>query len=314
MGTALPRIFGILNVTRDSFSDGGQYLDVGAAVEHGLQMVADGAYAVDVGAESSHPDTEDVPAADEIARLTPVIERLKAAGVRVSVDTWKPEVMRRVLALGADFINDITALRTPGAVETVRGSGAGLILMHSVSHGPRAERVRIEPQALVGHIMAFFQERLRELEQAGVERGRLILDPGMGMFLGTSPAASLAVLRDLPCLAELGRPIMVSTSRKSFTAAPLGRAAYERSVEQRGPATLASEIWAATHGAAYIRTHDVRALHDALTLWGAIEGNPNPARKGGANDPNPARDGGANDPNPAREGGARAPDSRRGFG
>lgn len=267
----MTKILGILNVTRDSFSDGGRYLHADAAVAHARQMVADGADIIDIGAESTHPDAEDVSANEEIARLTPVIERLKAAGIHVSVDTYKPAVMWHVLGLGVDFINDVTALRDPKAVAAVREADARLIIMHSTASTARAQRVEVDPVAVIDRIVAFFKRRVRELEQAGIARERLILDPGMGMFLGSNPGASLAVLRGLPRLAALGCPLLVSTSRKSFIGTLLGPPGNLRPVFARSAGTLATELWAAAHGAAYIRTHDVAALRNALTLWSAIE-------------------------------------------
>jgi dihydropteroate synthase len=257
------RIVGILNITRDSFSDGGRYLDLDAAIAHARQMLADGADILDVGAESSHPDAEDVPAATEMARLTPI--------ACISVDTYKPEVMRHVLDLGVDFINDITALRDPEAVAAVRAAEARLILMHSTAAGARAERRAVDPHTIVAQIVDFFERRLRELEQAGIARQRVIVDPGMGLFLGSARQASLAVLRGLPRLSALGQPVLVSTSRKSFIGAVLAPGRSPRPAGERAAGTLATELWAARHGAQYIRTHDVRALRDALTLWQAIE-------------------------------------------
>lgn len=265
------RILGILNITRDSFSDGGRYLTPDAAMQHAQQLIADGADVIDLGAESTHPDAEDVDADEELARLAPVLTRLKATGVAVSVDTCKPAVMRGALTLGADYINDVTALATPAAVDAVGNSDARLILMHSTARGARAERVTVDPATIVDRIVGFFADRLDNLERAGIARNRLILDPGMGFFLGDRPEASLAVLRDLERLKALGCPVLISTSRKSFIGALLGSGGQPRPVDERGAGTLATELWAAVHGADYLRTHDVRALRDALALWQALE-------------------------------------------
>jgi dihydropteroate synthase len=265
-------IVGIVNITRDSFSDGGQFFASERAVAHARRLVADGAAIVDLGAESTHPDAEDVPADEEIARLMPVLQVLRRDNIRVSVDTYKPAVMRAVLNLGVEIINDVTALRDPQALAVVRNSAARVILMHSTAASARAERLDVAPATIVGRIVAFFERRIAELEATGIPRQRLILDPGMGFFLGRDPAVSLSVLRNLDRVAALGLPVCVSTSRKSFIAGVLGGAAAPRPVEQRGAGTLATELWAAQQGVKYIRTHDVRALRDALVLWSAIVG------------------------------------------
>jgi len=267
-------ILGILNLTRDSFSDGGQFVDPAAAIEHARRLVADGATLIDVGAESTHPDAEDVSAEEELRRLMPVVEALRAGGIRVSVDTYKPVVMRAMVALGVEMINDVTALRDPEAVAVVRDAEARVVLMHSTATGARAERVDVHPDTIVERIVGFFRARLKELEAAGIERERLVLDPGMGFFLGQDPRVSAAVLRDVHRLADLGLPLCVSTSRKSFIGALLGTGDEVRPVDQRGAGTLATEIWAAERGVQYIRTHDVRALRDAMTLRRAIAETP----------------------------------------
>lgn len=264
------QILGILNITRDSFSDGGRFLAPGDALAHALQLVADGADIIDVGAESTHPDAEDVSAEEELRRLTPIVRALTANRIRVSVDTYKPEVMRAVLELGAELINDVTALRDPAAVTVLRDSPARVILMHSISSGARAQRADESPATIVQRIVTFFETRVAELESAGIVRERLILDPGMGFFLGRDPAVSLAVLRNLNRLAALGLPLCVSTSRKSFIGALLGTTGSPRPVDERGAGTLATELWCVQHGVQYIRTHDARALHDAVHLWQAL--------------------------------------------
>ncbi len=269
----MTQIVGIVNLTRDSFSDGGKFLDPDVAIAYARRLVADGADIIDVGAESTHPDAEDVSADEEIARLTPAIERLMKAGITVSVDTYKPAVMRHVLAMGVAYINDVTALSAPDAVAAVRNANAKLILMHSRASQARAERAEADPATIVDEIIAFFERRIAALTDAGIIRRRLILDPGMGFFLGSNPDASLAMLRELDRLRALDLPILVSTSRKSFIGTVLGRADAPRPVAERGAGTLATELWAAQQGVAYIRTHDVRALRDALTMLAAITGD-----------------------------------------
>ncbi|MCK4340213.1 MAG: dihydropteroate synthase [Phycisphaerae bacterium] len=270
------RILGILNVTRDSFSDGGRYLEPQQALAQARRLIDEGADFIDVGAESTHPDAEDVPADEEIARLTPVIKALRTAGGRISVDTYKPAVIRAVLELGVEIINDVTALRDAEAVAALRDSDARIILMHSTAARARAQRHAVDPATIVARIVAFFQRRLVELEAAGIARRRLILDPGMGFFLGRDPAVSLAVLRNLDRIAALGLPLCISTSRKSFIGALLGSVEEPRPVDQRLAGTLATELWAAQTGVQYLRTHEVRPLHDAAKIWQALAA-PRPA-------------------------------------
>ncbi len=303
----MTRIIGILNVTRDSFSDGGRYLEPEDALRRARQLLADGADIIDIGAESSHPDAEDVSADEEIARLTPVIEALlkqrRAAASRddsarflLSVDSYKPEVMRHVLSLGVDLINDITGFRNTDAVAALRESPARLIVMHSRSPAARAPRdsstspgaTRSAPddrsasaaaahsREVVDAILGFFRSRVPEIVEAGIARERLILDPGMGFFLSSAPEPSLAVLANLSSLTALGLPVCISTSRKSFIGAVLGTRADPRPTDQRAAGTLATELYAVQQGATYIRTHDVRALRDALRVLEAICGHERP--------------------------------------
>lgn len=282
----MTQVIGIVNITKDSFSDGGRFLQPDRALRHARELVAAGAAVIDLGAESSNPDGEDITAAEELARLAPVLRALKDDGVAVSVDTRKPEVMSAAVAAGADYINDVTALGHTDAQRALRGSAARIVLMYArhaeaqgleatADRGGRATRAparRADPWTIMDEILVFFRERIAELEQAGIAAERLVLDPGMGFFLSHDPAISLAVLRDLRRLAELGRPICVSTSRKSFIGAALESAENPRGVEERGAGTLATEIWAALQGVTYIRTHDVRALSDGLRMLDAIQG------------------------------------------
>jgi dihydropteroate synthase type 2 len=272
--TADVQILGILNVTRDSFSDGGRFLDPAAAVAHAQQMVADGADIIDVGAQSTHPDAENVPPEEELARLLPIIQQLKAAGIRISVDTFRPEVMRSVLVAGAEFINDVTALRDAEAVAAVRDLPARIILMHSTAAEARAKRADISPVGMMERVLAFFDRRIGELEAAGIARRRLIIDPGMGLFLSRDPRASLVVLRELPRLKQFGLPILISTSRKGFIGDLLSRGDQRPPAVERGAGTLATELWAVLHGATYVRTHAPRALRDVLSIWHAINSPP----------------------------------------
>ncbi len=262
------KIVGILNLTRDSFSDGGAYLDFEAACAHAGRLLDDGAEIIDVGAESSHPDSEEVSAELEIERLTPVLERLVAKGVEVSVDTCKPQVIRRALSIGVRMINDITALTQAASVEALRNSPAHVVIMHSMSATARAARIPDSGEPMIDRIIAFFRDRIAALQRAGIGQERLILDPGMGFFLSSDPEPSLGVLRGLTDLLGLGLPLYVSTSRKSFIGSVL-----DRPLQQRGAGTLATELWAWRQGVDYVRTHDVRSLADAVRMTAAIAGH-----------------------------------------
>jgi dihydropteroate synthase type 2 len=264
-------IFGIVNVTRDSFSDGGRFLQPEAAIAHAGRLLADGADVIDVGAESTHPDAEDVPADTELARLCPVVEALLARGAAVSVDTCKPVVMRAMAARGVHWLNDVHGFRGPGALAAAAEAPRHLrfVVMFSRSAGPRAERRAAAGGDLLADVHAFFVERLAAFQAAGIGAERLLFDPGMGFFLGSGVAPSLTVLRHLPDLRRHGVPLLVSVSRKSFLGELTGRPAAER-----GAATLAAELWAVRQGVAGVRTHDVAALRAGLAVERAIAESP----------------------------------------
>lgn len=274
----MTQFFGIVNLTHDSFSDGGRFLDPRAAIDHARQLMRDGADVIDLGAESTNPKGERVPAEVEIRRLTPVLESLKSDGAVVSIDTCKAEVMRRMIEAGADIVNDVTALADPRSRAVLRNAKSRIVIMHAIRpetvevDDGRAQRAGVAPAGVLDHALAFFQRRICELEAAGISRERLILDPGMGFFVGESPSASIALLRGIRTLRELSCPVLISTSRKSFIGSLLaahGEAVHP--VELRAAGTLASELWAANEGADFIRTHDVRAIRDALMVWSAIK-------------------------------------------
>lgn len=267
----MTRLLGIVNLTADSFSDGGRYLAPDAAIAHARRLVADGADAIDLGPASSHPDAAEVSADEERRRLEAVLPALVAAGVAVSVDSWRPETQAWACANGATWLNDIRGFPDP-AVWPVLAEHAhvGLIAMFSVQAAGRATREATDAAGIVARVEAFFDRRLEALERAGVDLGRVIVDPGMGFFLGAGPAPSLAVIAALPRLrARWGRPLLVSASRKSFLRALTGSPLAEI-----GPATLAAELALARRGVEWIRTHDVRALRDALVVERAIEAAP----------------------------------------
>jgi dihydropteroate synthase type 2 len=259
-------ILGILNITEDSFSDGGRYLEPDAAIARARFLASDGADIIDLGAASSNPDSKDVSADVEIARLAPVVRALHAANVAVSVDSFSPDVQRWALAQNVAYLNDVQGFRHPELYDALAALPSKLIVMHAVQEGARAERIAIDPATNLDRILDFFSRRLEALERAGIARDRLILDPGMGVFLGTRVEASYRILRELPALkAAFSLPVLVSVSRKSFLRKLTGRGPQEA-----GAATLAAELFAAAKGADYIRTHDPGALKDALLVHGTL--------------------------------------------
>lgn len=271
--TAGVTIFGILNVTEDSFSDGGRFLEPAAALEHALTLVEDGADVIDVGAASSHPEAKEVGADEEIRRLAPVLDALGRRRIAFSVDSWRGEVQRFALARGAAFLNDIRGFGDAAFYGELARAQAGLVLMHSLTGGPRATREAAGADDVLRAIYEFFDARVAALEAAGIARSRLVLDPGMGLFLGTDIEASATVLRRLGDLrGRYGCDVMVSVSRKSVVA---GLARREGSsaigVAEREAATLSAELFAVGRGATFIRTHEPRQLRDALTVWNALE-------------------------------------------
>lgn len=267
---APPLILGILNLTTDSFSDGGRFLDPQVALEHAEQMLAQGADIIDVGAESSHPAAESVSPELQIQRLRPVVEALKSRGARVSVDATYPRVIEAMLRLGVDYINHVDGFRDPQAIAAVAGSAAKLIVMHAVAGYRQPGRRSLPATPIMPGVLTFLRERMDALVAAGVALERIIVDPGMGRFLSPSPNPSLEVLRGLPELLALGFPVCLCASRKSFIGAVLAAPGAPRPVDQREFGTLAVELWAALGGVQFIRTHDVRALKDALTMLAAI--------------------------------------------
>jgi dihydropteroate synthase type 2 len=261
-----PRIVGIVNITEDSFSDGGRHLDQAAAVAHARQLRAEGADIIELGPAASHPDSAAVSVAEERRRLAPVLERLAADGIPVSVDSFRPETLRFAASAGAACLNDIHGFGDPGLYPHLAASRCQLIVMHAVQATGAATRVVTDPAAVWDATLRFFARRLAALQAAGIGRDRLVIDPGLGYFLGSTPGPSLTALAGIRELKDtFGVPVLVSPSRKSFLRVLTGR-----DVTRSGPATLAAEIFAAWQGADYIRTHDVAAARDALTLLAAI--------------------------------------------
>jgi dihydropteroate synthase type 2 len=262
-----PAIFGIVNVTEDSFSDGGRFLDAAAALAHARALVAAGAAIIDLGAAASNVDAKPVAAAEEIRRLDPLIAALAADGTPVSVDSFAPEVQRFAIARGVAFLNDTQGFPDPSFYPELAAASCRLVVMHAVHGRGRAQRVELSADEGWDRICAFFADRVEALERAGIARERLILDPGMGFFLSSWPEASLRVLADLDRLKlAFDLPVLVSVSRKSFLRAITGRAA----ASELGAATLAAELYAVEKGADYIRTHDPGSLADGLKVMTAL--------------------------------------------
>lgn len=263
---AAPRILGIVNITLDSFSDGGLYLAPERAIAHAQTLIAEGADIVDLGPAASNPDAAAVTPAEEIRRLEPVLAALAASGVAVSVDSCRSETQRFALTRGVAYLNDIQGFAEPAMYPLLAQTHCKLIVMHAIRRGLKADRSDSDAHTIVARIGEFFADRVAALTAAGITRDRIILDPGMGFFLGSNAESSYTVLRKLGQLKrDFGLPLLVSVSRKSFLRTLTGRSAADS-----GAATLAAEIYAALHGVDYIRTHDVRALKDALRVLAAI--------------------------------------------
>jgi dihydropteroate synthase type 2 len=260
-----PIILGIVNITEDSFSDGGRYLATEAALVHARNLARNGAAVLDLGAAASNPDAKPVAPAEEIARLAPVVAALKVEGLALSIDSFAPEVQRWALTQGVDYLNDIQGFPDLRLYPALADAKAKLIVMHSVQQRGRATRVEVTPGDIFDRVKHFFEDRVAALVRAGVARDRLVLDPGMGFFLGSQPEASFAILNRLSELKRaFGLPVLISVSRKSFLRKITGRV-----VAEAGFATLAAELFAVFQGADYIRTHDPAALADGLAVWNA---------------------------------------------
>jgi dihydropteroate synthase len=258
-----PLVMGIVNVTPDSFSDGGRHFDAARAIAHGRQLVEEGADMLDIGGESSRPGAQSVSAEEELRRVLPVIEALAGVGVPLSVDTVKPEVMRRAVAAGASVINDIAALQAPGALEAAAASEAAVCLMHMQGE-PRTMQADPSYGDVVAEVRDFLAARVAAAQAAGIDAGRIIVDPGFGF--GKRLAHNLALLRHLDQFADLGACVLAGLSRKSMLGEITGR-----KVSQRDTASVAAALLAVRNGARILRVHDVAATKDALAVWAAVE-------------------------------------------
>ncbi|OZI71004.1 dihydropteroate synthase [Bordetella genomosp. 12] len=258
-----PLVMGIVNVTPDSFSDGGQHDDPDRAVAHARQLIAEGAHILDLGGESTRPGAPAVSAQEELRRLLPVIEALRDSGVPLSIDTFKPEVMRAVLDAGADMINDIYGFRQPGAIEAVAQSRCGLCVMHMKGE-PGTMQDAPEYTDLMGEIGVFLGARAQRLRAAWVDPRRIVLDPGFGF--GKTMDQNYQLLRRLASLRVSSYPLLIGLSRKSMIGAVTGRP-----VGERLPGSIAAALACVARGASIVRVHDVAATIDALKVWQAAE-------------------------------------------
>jgi dihydropteroate synthase len=258
-----PLVMGVLNVTPDSFSDGGRYLDPERARDRARQMLEEGADIIDIGGESTRPGAAGTSEEVELKRVVPLIEQIAALGVPVSADTRKAAVMRAAIGAGASMINDIFALRAPGALDAVVAAPVpvAICLMHMRGE-PETMQQSVSYADVVAEIQAFLAQRAAVCEAAGVSRERIVVDPGFGF--GKTVEHNLMLLRRLPELALLGYPVLVGLSRKSTLGALTGRA-----TDERAPASVAAALAAVARGARIVRVHDVRETVDALKIWNA---------------------------------------------
>src|SRR5690606_22462931 len=271
----LPRVMGIVNVTPDSFSDGGAHFDVGAAVAHGLALAEEGADVLDVGGESTRPGAQEVSVEEELRRVVPVIERLaQETALPISIDTSKPEVMRAAVAAGAGMVNDVYGLRREGALDAAAALGVPVVLVHMLGE-PRSMQQAPQYDDVVAEVHRFLAERIFSAEMAGIERRRILVDPGFGF--GKTTAHNLQLLAQLQRFTELGVPVLAGLSRKRSIGELTGR----DDPRERMAGSLAAHVIAAQNGAMLLRVHDVAATVDALKVRNAVAAVPAPRRDAG---------------------------------
>lgn len=253
-----PLVMGVVNVTPDSFSDGGLYFSAERAVEHGLRLREEGAHILDIGGESTRPGSAPVSVEQELDRVLPVLEGLRDAGAALSVDTMKPDVMAAVLAAGADMVNDVRGFEAPGAFEAVANSDCGLCVMH-MRGTPRTMQADPVYADVVTEVASYLEQRLRAAREAGIHPERLTIDPGFGF--GKTVAHNVALFKNLARLADMA-PVLVGLSRKSMLGALTGR-----DIADRMPPSVVAALLAVQRGAAVVRVHDVRETVDAIKIW-----------------------------------------------
>ena len=261
--TSRPLVMGILNITPDSFSDAGKYHALDTAISHAEEMIAAGVDIIDIGGESTRPGSQPVSLQDELDRVMPLVYALRDCGKPLSIDTYKPEVMRETVAAGADMINDINGFRAPGALAALAESDCALCIMH-MQKDPLSMQLKPEYQDVVADVSTFLHERIAAIVQMNIARDRLCIDPGFGF--GKSLAHNIALLKNIGQLqSSLDLPLLAGLSRKSMLGALL-----DKPVEQRLAASLAAALAAVVNGARIVRVHDVAETVDALTVWHAI--------------------------------------------
>jgi len=257
-----PLVMGIVNVTPDSFSDGGSHFLRDAAIAHAQQLIAEGADILDIGGESTRPGAQEISVQEELDRVLPVIESLGAVAVPLSIDTCKADVMRAALAAGVHMVNDINALQQAGALEALAASGAAVCLMHKQGH-PQTMQLEPQYQDVLFEVMAFLRTRVEAVEAAGIARDRIVVDPGFGF--GKTLLHNLTLLRNLDQFSALGVPLLAGLSRKSMLGSITGQP-----VDERMAASVAAALIAVQRGASIVRVHDVQATCDALKIWNAV--------------------------------------------
>lgn len=264
-----PLVMGILNVTPDSFSDGGQFTSPDLAVKHARQMIAEGADLIDLGAESTRPGAQSVDPALELCRLMPVLEALVPLGVPISIDTRRPEIMRAALAMGADFINDVQALQVEGALDAVRESNCAVCLMH-MQGTPGTMQAAPRYRDVVKEVGQFLRDRVQAVQRLGLSANRLLVDPGIGF--GKTLEQNLALTGRLSELAP-EVPVLIGLSRKRMVGDLTGRP-----ISERLPGSVGGALAAIARGAAVVRVHDVAATVEALLVWRAVMSIPTELR------------------------------------
>lgn len=270
-----PQVMGIVNVTPDSFSDGGAHFDAEAAIAHGLKLAEEGADILDVGGESTRPGAQEIAVEEELRRVIPVIERLaKDTALPISIDTSKPEVMRAAIDAGAGMVNDVYGLRREGALDAAAALGVPVVLMHMLGE-PRSMQDAPEYGDVVGEVHRFLAERIFAAEMAGIAKKRILIDPGFGF--GKTTAHNLQLLAQLRRFTELGVPVLAGLSRKRSIGELTGRS----DPRERAAGSVAAHLIAAQNGAMLLRVHDVAATVDALKVWNAVAAVPAPRKDAG---------------------------------